>query len=333
MTVVDYPYTIGWGITNRCNLNCKHCNMDSGSIAEKELSFLEACTVIDEFSKRNIRNICFTGGEPFARSDFLDLCEYAISKGIFVCVTTNGTLIQDCMIDKHLYKFQLVRVSIDAPRAEVHDDFRNQNGVFEKAISAIQRMLEGGCNVGVVTCVSRRNIGDLDAIAEMIASLGVKKWFLPLLSPSGRGKNLEDDVLSPREVQQFILTINGFQEKYGLEIGVDLPYAVMLPELSHDKAKVKYGHCPAGITQIMIFPNGDISPCFAMRMKCGNVRTDQIADIWLNHKVFRAFRDKKLVHGKCSQCEHLDACGAGCRAVPYIINGDYLGEDSVCWKG
>lgn len=331
MSLINYPYTIGWGITNKCNLQCKHCNMNSGRMLNEEITFDEACCLVDEFHMHNVKNICFTGGEPFSRNDFIDICEYAISKGIYVCVTSNGTLITDEMIQNHLYKFQLVRISLDGIDSMSHDSFRNKKGVYNKAVSTIDKLIKNGCNVGVVTCVSKLNYRDIDRIAVMISNLGVRKWFLPLLSPEGRGEKIKNYALEPLEVRNLLLLINTFKEKYNLEIGVEIPYSVMLPEIIKHK-NIVAGNCAAGITQIMIFPNGDISPCFAMKIKCGNIRNDSISDIWINNEVFKAFRDKQLIGGKCHTCEYLKQCGGGCRAVPYIINGDYLGEDSVCWK-
>ncbi|MEE0873586.1 MAG: radical SAM protein [Ruminococcus sp.] len=332
MSVISYPFTIGWGITNRCNFNCKHCNMDSGKAYEDELSFDEACKLIDEFALYNVKNICFTGGEPLSRPDFFDICEYAIEKGIYVCLTSNGSLITDEIINKHLYKFQLVRISIDGVDAEQHDSFRNKRGAYYKAMSSIKLMLKSGCNVGVVTCVSKLNFPQLEKIASKISSIGIKKWFLPLLSPSGRGKHIQDLALEPFEVKDFIIKISTFKEKYGLQIGVDIPYAVLLNEISTKNKSFIYGNCAAGYTQVMIFPNGDISPCFAMKMKCGNVRTDNLSDIWLHNDVFVNFRNKSLLQGKCGSCEYLTRCGGGCRAVPFITENNYLGEDTVCWK-
>lgn len=332
MSVISYPFTIGWGITNRCNFNCKHCNMDSGKAYKDELSFDEACRLIDEFARYNVKNICFTGGEPLLRPDFLDICEYAISQKLYVCLTSNGSLITEKMINNHFYKFQLIRISIDGTDANQHDNFRNTSGAYNKAMSSIDFMLKSGCNVGVVTCVSKLNFHRLEEIALKISSIGVKKWFLPLLSPAGRGKNIQDLCLDPLEVKDFVIKISSFKEKYGLQIGVDIPYAVMLNEIKTKSPSFIYGNCAAGNTQIMIFPNGDISPCFAMKIKCGNVRTDSLSDIWLHNKVFMQFRDKSLLQGKCKNCEFLSRCGGGCRAVPFITDNNYLGEDTVCWK-
>ena len=332
MSVISYPYTIGWGITNRCNYSCKHCNMDSGVAYEDELSYKEACLIIDEFVNNDVKNICFTGGEPFSRTDFLDICEYAIQKGLFVCVTSNGSLITENMINNHLYKFQLIRISLDGVNAEQHDYFRNKKGAYKKAVNSIKLLVNSGCNVGVVTCVSKLNFNNLEEIASLISSMGVKKWFLPLLSPSGRGANIQDLSLEPLEVKEFIIKISSFQKKYNLQIGVDLPYAVMLNDKRFADDSLIYGNCAAGITQIMIFPNGDVSPCFAMKINCGNVRSNSISDIWLHNDVFVKFRDKSLLKGKCRECEFLRQCGGGCRAVPFIRDNDFLGEDTICWK-
>lgn len=332
MSVISYPFTIGWGITNRCNFNCNHCNMDSGKAYDDELTFIEACKLIDEFAKFNVKNICFTGGEPFSRSDFLDICEYAIKRGIYVCVTSNGSLITEEMANNHLYKFQLIRISIDGVDASQHDSFRNKKGAYDKAMSSINMLLKSGCNVGVVTCVSKLNFPRIEEIAAKISSMGVNKWFLPLLSPSGRGQNLRDLSLEPLEVKEFILKISSFKERYGLQIGVDIPYAVLLNEIEFTNKSFVYGNCAAGYTQVMIFPNGDISPCFAMKIKCGNVRIDSLSSVWLNNEVFVQFRDKSLLQGKCGNCEYLTRCGGGCRAVPFIAHNNYLGEDTVCWR-
>ena len=66
----NYPYSIGWAVTNLCNLRCVHCNMDSGDKLNDELSLEEAYKLLDELSKNKVQKITFFGGEPFIRKDF-----------------------------------------------------------------------------------------------------------------------------------------------------------------------------------------------------------------------------------------------------------------------
>ena len=88
--------------------------------------------------------------------------------------------------------------------------------------------------------------------------------------------------------------------------------------------------CPAAITEMAIFANGDVSPCCEIPVIGGNIRNDTIANIWNKSKVFQEFRNKSLIKGKCGSCEYLINCG-GCRANAYIKYNDYLEGDDICW--
>ena len=71
-----------WHITERCNLRCAHCYQDN--YTRDELSFAELLDILEQFKvllttlrqrkgKCLYAHITVTGGEPFARQDFLDL--------------------------------------------------------------------------------------------------------------------------------------------------------------------------------------------------------------------------------------------------------------------
>ncbi len=325
-----FPYVVGWSITNKCNLQCVHCNMDSGCAWEDELITSECKSVIDELADNKVKAILMTGGEPLLRSDFFEVCDYAFQKGINVSVTTNGTLITDKLVNEQLWKFQSVRISLDSHIREKHDSWRKSEGTFDKAVSAISKMSQRGINVAVSTCVSHNNIEEIEKMADFLVSLGVSRWCLPLLSPDGRGKNIKSLSLQPDEIKAFVYKLDDIQKKYtDFEIGIDIPYVVLCGDFRINGMK---GNCPAGVSELTIFANGDVSPCFAMVTSTGNVRKSLLEDIWKNGELFHGFRNRNLLKGKCKICSHLDECGGGCRANPYIINGDYLGEDTVCWR-
>ena len=328
--VPSFPYVVGWSITNKCNLACKHCNMSSGKEWENELTYIECCNVINELAENNVKEILFTGGEPFTRDDFIKICDYAISKGIEVGVTTNSLLLDKKIIEQELWKFSDIRVSIDSIIPNEHDDFRNKKGVFAHAIDSIKLMKKNGYFVSVSTCLSKRNFMMLEDMAKYFSKIGINHWCLPLLSPDGRGKNLSSDVLSGEDIIQVIKGIKGISEKYPkIKIGVDLPYIAAMKNSGNNINKV--ANCVAGITELTIFANGDISPCFAMITSAGNIRSNTLKDIWNNSDMFIKFRDKTLIKGKCKECEYLYSCGGGCRANAYIKTGDFLDEDWLCW--
>ncbi len=323
----NYPYSVGWAITNACNLRCVHCNMNSGERIENELTKEECFQLVDELSKNNVQRLTFFGGEPFARKDFMEIADYAFQSGIFINVTTNSLLFTDELIENDLYKFELIRVSLDGPNADTHEFIRNKKGSFEKTIDNIKKMVASGLDVGVVTCISHKNINQLEEMVELLKELKIKRWFLPLLSSAGRASSLSKEVLTPLEVRDFLIKVDNLTKDAPFIVNLDLPYTVLLKSKNPNMK----ASCPAAISEMAIFANGDVSPCCEIPVIGGNIREKSIKDIWNHSKVFQEFRNRKLVKGKCGSCKFLMNCG-GCRANAYIKYQDYLEGDDVCWK-
>lgn len=325
----NYPYSIGWAITNKCNLRCIHCNMDSGNKLGDELTKDECFKIIDELNSKKVQRICFFGGEPLIRKDFFDIANYAIEKGIFVNFTTNGLLINDDMINNELYKFDLIRVSLDGPTPETHEYIRNLKGSFKKTVQNIKKMTDYGIKVGVVTCISHKNLNYIDEMINILKKLNIKSWFIPILSAKGRGKNIKSEILSSNEIKDLILKLEDIvkNDNINFTINLDLPYSVLL----NGTNKNIMASCPAAITEMVIFANGDASPCCEIPSMGNNIRKESITKIWNDSKLFNDFRNKNLIKGKCENCKFLKNCG-GCRANAYIKYGDYLQGDDVCWK-
>ncbi len=84
-------------VTDKCNLRCTYCMPHENMVflPKKEiLTYEELLRIISIFSDLGVNKIRFTGGEPFVRTDFIDLIEYTSRlKGIEnVNITTNGIL-------------------------------------------------------------------------------------------------------------------------------------------------------------------------------------------------------------------------------------------------
>lgn len=78
-------------------------------------------------------------------------------------------------------------------------------------------------------------------------------------------------------------------------------------------------------------PNGDVMPCRRMNLVIGNLKKENLFDIWYSSEILWKLRDRKEYLNGCGACENLDIC-AGCRAVAYGITGDYFAKDPQCWK-
>lgn len=323
----EYPYSVGWAITNRCNLRCVHCNMNSGDALNNELKTEDCIKIIDKLAENKVQRITFFGGEPLVRKDFFQIADYAYNKGIFINMTTNALMITEEMIKKELYKFDMVRVSLDGPNAETHEFIRNKKGAFDETIKRIKMLVKNGIDVGVVTCISHRNLKYIKEMITLLEELKIKRWFLPLLSSAGRGSSISKEVLTPLEVKQFLIDIQNLTANSSFTVNLDIPYSILLKKQNKNVTAA----CPAAISELVIFANGDVSPCCQVPVIAGNVLEKDIYEIWNNSDVFKNFRDRSLVKGKCGNCKFLMNCG-GCRANAYIKYNDYLEGDDVCWK-
>ena len=74
---------------------------------------------------------------------------------------------------------------------------------------------------------------------------------------------------------------------------------------------------------------GDICPSGFLPLTCGNIRRDNLADVYRRHKVFRELRSPQLLKGRCGICQFRHICG-GSRARAYAMKGDYLAEEPFC---
>jgi AdoMet-dependent heme synthase len=129
-----------------CNLACTHCLNASGPEEPwlKPIAPDVARAAIREADELGVKEIYFTGGEPFLHGEILALLADALAVAP-TTVLTNGTLIDEAMADRlaalaqrAVYSLE-IRVSLDDTDAEKNDRIRGA-GVFDEAVLAIQRL-------------------------------------------------------------------------------------------------------------------------------------------------------------------------------------------------
>ena len=130
----------------RCNIECRHCFNNSGP---RETSFglmtLDAVSrAIAAAAARGVREIYFTGGEPFLHPQLLEMLACALTIAP-TTVLTNGMLISDRIADtvaalaiETRYSLE-VRVSLDGYTEEMNDAIRGR-GVFRLALAGAVRL-------------------------------------------------------------------------------------------------------------------------------------------------------------------------------------------------
>lgn len=115
------PLICGLTVTNKCNLQCRHCRIASRGI--KNISFDEIITAIDSFYNEGGRTLYIQGGEPFIwhdrKYDLDDIINYSHKIGFFtIIIYTNGTIPIKTLADT-------VFISIDGLQ-KTHDFLRGK---------------------------------------------------------------------------------------------------------------------------------------------------------------------------------------------------------------
>jgi sulfatase maturation enzyme AslB (radical SAM superfamily) len=139
-----------------CNLECTHCINASGPTAPwlKPLDPAAVRRAIAEAATRGVKEIYFTGGEPFLHRAILPLLARSLEVTP-TTVLTNGTLIDEHLADRlavladgSRYSLEL-RVSLDDPDPATNDRIRGR-GTWEMAVRAI-RLLDARGLLPIVT--------------------------------------------------------------------------------------------------------------------------------------------------------------------------------------
>ena len=350
------PFLVVWDYTYLCNLRCKHCYASAGKPLPDELNTEEALDVVKQLADAGVTIIALSGGEPLMRKDIFDVISLAHDYGMYTAVASNGTLITR-EFAKKLKDSGLgyIQISLDGATPETHDTFRGLPGVFERTLRGIKNCVEAGVFVEVSTAVTKFNYKEVPDIIEMCEEMGVNWWMMFNFVPTGRGRFIIENDLTPEEREE-LLKFLWVRLKSGRRMQVlsTAPQFARVSLQMEEEAKEKAGEvivpthfynpklhgqlielsefiggCGAGRFYCAIEPNGDIYPCVFFPLKVGNVREDRFEDVWDNNQVFWDLRDRDKLKGHCGECEYRYVCG-GCRARAYGYFGDYLAPDPGC---
>lgn len=348
------PFIVIWETTQACDLACKHCRASAQPERDPgELTTDEAKKLLDEVREFGKVVFVFSGGDAFKRPDIIELVRYGADLGLRMAITPATTPLASKEMLQALKDAGLSRlaVSLDGSNAAIHDEFRRVQGSFDHGIRILRQAQEVGLSTQVNTVVRKANLDDMDAMCDLMTELGIVFWEVFFLVPMGRAK--PEDVASAE----------GFEEVFHklYDLSKTAPFdlkATAAPQYSRVVMQRKLAESRAGsdtdldvLTSGMhysqqdgigrarnvndgdgfmfISHTGDIFPSGFLPVAGGNVRTDDIADVYRNSELFTTLRDRSNLKGKCGFCSYRSFCG-GSRARAFAMTGDYLAEEPFC---
>ncbi len=302
-------------ITQRCNLSCRHCGSDCGrQQREDELSTEEWLAFLDyaaeHFRPRDVF-LVLTGGEPLCHPELPRLLERARGHGFPVGLVTNGWLLDESRVAALVGQgVKSVTVSLDGTR-ENHDWLRGVPGSFDRALRGI-RLLSGARIrfLDVVTCVSPRNLDELDAVLALLEDAGARRWRIFSIFPKGRARHDPELLLSGEQIRQLLGWIAARRPRLA-QRGFDLDFSCegCLPRDVDEAVRTEPYFCRAGICIGSVLSDGAIAACpnITRELVQGNIRTDDFREVW--ERGFQRLRDRSWMRvGPCVDCEHWSRC-------------------------
>ncbi|MGZ4851948.1 MAG: radical SAM protein [Halobacteriota archaeon] len=346
------PFLVVWNYTDACNLRCKHCYQGAGKMSKDELSLDERLKIVDQLAENDVVAIAFSGGEALLRDDFWEVARYASSKGLYLSLATNGTLLtKDVVRRLQEVGVEYFEISLDSVDPAKHDAFRGISGAWERTVAGIQNVVaQEGAYSCIANTVTNENFRELDDLVAFSKKLGVNRTLIFNFIPVGRGAEIIDMDLPP-DAREHVL-----QQMYGYLSGQDESFEILttapqfsrvcmmnsrngIISLAHfgaagfsDKVGLlaEYiGGCGAGRMYCAIQPNGIVTPCVFMPIPVGDLRSESFIDIWKNAEVMQSLRERHDLKEHCGSCDYKNVCG-GCRARAYAYFNDIKAPDIGC---
>ncbi|SMX28789.1 Antilisterial bacteriocin subtilosin biosynthesis protein AlbA [Pelagimonas phthalicica] len=154
------PQTLWFNTGTLCNITCANCYIESSPTNDRlvYLTTDEVSDYLDQLQDRNwgVREIAFTGGEPFMNPDMIDMARVSLDRGYEVLILTNAMLpmmrrrVQEGLRDLNAaYPGKLtLRISVDHHSARFHDEERG-TGAFEKTLIGMRWLRDAGIPMAV----------------------------------------------------------------------------------------------------------------------------------------------------------------------------------------
>ncbi len=337
------PRLVAWEVTRSCNLSCRHCRAaaDKGPYPG-ELSTEKCFQVIDEIAAVGKPIVILTGGDPMLRENIYEIARYGTDRGLKMVMSPCGTLLSDENA-RRLKESGIDRISlsVDGATAQTHDDFRRVPGAFDEVMRGIEAARKAGIEFQINTTVTKVNLAELPDILRLAIDLGAVAFHPFLLVPTGRGKELADQELSPEQYEETLGWVYDQRETVPLNFKPTCAphYYRILRQRAHAEGKkvtvethgmdAMSKGCLGGQGFCFISYQGVVQICGFLDVNCGSLKEQSFGDVWRDSPVFREMRDLDGYHGRCGYCEYRRYCG-GCRARAYEVTGDYLGEEPFC---
>jgi len=292
------PILLTWEMTSRCNFDCPFCYIRDNTI-ETEVGFEEVKEVIDGLTEEGLFEVYLSGGECLLLNDFLKIYSYIKNKGVFVTVFTNGSLINE----------EILECWRKLPPSSVEMTFYNDK-TDSKPFTNLLKLRDMGISTLPKFTMTNTTIGYYE---------NVKRW----MEEHGFVLNVDSTLYDGLDDLH-----SGIENKYSISLKQKKQYLLDSKVEDEPKTVIRTGlSCKSKKGIIHIAPDFSMSLCNKMKTRW-NLRTVNAATA-LNELrgVIKKYEDATL-HG-CNGCIYSRNCSM-CLVSAENIDGELYVPKGYC---
>jgi MoaA/NifB/PqqE/SkfB family radical SAM enzyme len=277
-------------INSICNMKCEHCFYWRSLNQRDDLTKEEIVALSESLGR--VENLNLSGGEPFLRPEFAEICKqfvrrngvrqiYVPSNGYFTDRTVKQ--VTATLEAKELDLF-VVELSLDG-MPEFHDNFRVARHAFERAMQTYDALVQiqkrdPRLRVHCISTATDVNMGEIRQLTTYLYDRCPDMDHHNLAIIRGDRKNptlVGPSLQAYEELYEYIRRLWAPREqgRYG---------SIVEPMLQWNKVQTikqqrQVAPCRAGRLTAVVYANGDVSVC-EMHKPIGNLRRSSFPEIW-----------------------------------------------------
>lgn len=322
-------------LTYRCPLQCPYCsNPLDFSSHSNELSTEQWLEVFRQGRELGAVQLGFSGGEPLARKDLLQLINGASELGYYTNLITSGVGLNEHKIAEFRQAgLDHIQVSFQASDESVNNMLAGSKKAFEQKLRMAREVKAQGYPMVLNFVTHRHNIDQIDRIIELCVELEADYVELATCQYYGWAfENVEQLLPTRAQLERAERITNEYREKLAAQ-NHPIKLIFVTPDYYEERPK----GCMNGWGQVFltVTPDGTALPCHSARMlplEFPNVGDMSLRDIWDNSPGFNHFRGDDWMKEPCRSCDEKEKDFGGCHCQAYMLTGDAHNADPVCGK-
>src|SRR5271167_2649366 len=287
---IPTPLALIAELTHRCPLHCVYCSnpleLQSRSL---ELPTEVWTRVLGEAADTGVLQVDFTGGEPLARPDLVELVQAARGSGLYVNLITSGLPLDERRLAE-LVKAGLdhLQLSFQGLREDTASEIAGTPALEQKR-NVVEWVRAHRIALTLNFVIHRQNLDHLDEMIAFGEESGAGRLEFAHVQYYGWAFANRERLLPTREQVDRSITLLQ-QAEARLRGKVRVEYVVPDYYAKYPKA------CMGGWGRklMLITPGGDVLPCHAAQiipgLRFANVQSQALREIWDSSEAFQEFR-------------------------------------------